>query len=88
MFSDTVKTQDFVLKSHVKKNIYILETYLELKTKYQNCTYTHIRTQPELKFQMIGWLVISVYLSSLPVADLSDAPPGRRLVVKRDSTRI
>ena len=34
-----------------------------------------------------GWLVISVYLSSLPVAHLSDAP-RRRLVVTGDSARI
>ena len=32
------------------------------------------------------WLVISVYLSSLPVAHLSDAP-RRRLVVTGDSAR-
>ena len=34
-----------------------------------------------------GWLVISVYLSSLRVAHLSDAP-RRRLVVTGDSARI
>ena len=33
------------------------------------------------------WLIISVYLSSLPVAHLSDAP-RRRLVVTRDSAKI
>ena len=33
------------------------------------------------------WLAISVYLSSLPVAHLSDAP-RRRLVVTGDSARI
>ena len=36
---------------------------------------------------MISGLVISVYLSSLPVAHLSDAP-RRRLVVTGDSARI
>ena len=35
----------------------------------------------------MNWLVISVYLSSLPVAHLSDAP-RRRLVVTGDSARI
>ena len=35
----------------------------------------------------VGWLVISLYLSSLPIAYLSDAP-RRRLVVTRDSARI
>ena len=34
-----------------------------------------------------AWLVIFVYLSSLPVAHLSDAP-RRRLVVTGDSARI
>ena len=34
-----------------------------------------------------GRLIISVYLSSLPVAHLSDAP-RRRLVVTGDSARI
>ena len=40
--------------------------------------------------QLLGkgvWLVIFVYLSSLPVAHLSDAP-RRRLVVTGDSERI
>ena len=36
---------------------------------------------------LVIWLVISVYLSSLPIAHLSDAP-RRRLVVKGDSARI
>ena len=36
---------------------------------------------------MNGLLIISVYLSSLPVAHLSDAP-RRRLVVTGDSARI
>ena len=37
--------------------------------------------------QHIPFLIISVYLSSLPVAHLSDAP-RRRLVVTGDSARI
>ena len=37
--------------------------------------------------QSVGWLVIFVYLSLQPVANLSDAP-GRRLVVTGDSSRI
>ena len=37
--------------------------------------------------ELICWLVICVYLSSLPVAHLSDAP-RRRLVVTGDSARI
>ena len=36
---------------------------------------------------MVGELVIFVYLSSLPVAHLSDAP-RRRLVVTGDSARV
>ena len=35
----------------------------------------------------LSFFIISVYLSSLPVAHLSDAP-RRRLVVTRDSARI
>ena len=35
----------------------------------------------------IGWLVIVIYLSSLPLARLSDSPE-RRLVVTGDSARI
>ena len=38
-------------------------------------------------FYVDSWLVISVYLSSLPVAHLS-ASPKRRLVVTGDSARI
>ena len=38
-------------------------------------------------FFLYGWLVISIYLSSLPVAHLSDAP-RRRLAVTGDSARI
>ena len=39
------------------------------------------------KWNDINWLIIFVYLSSLPVAHLSDAP-RRRLVVTGDSARI
>ena len=47
----------------------------------------------EMKFfncrplRLVGWLVNSVYLSSLPVAHLSDAP-RRRLLVTGDSARM
>ena len=44
------------------------------------------RSQQDRQFDQI-WLIISVYLSSLPVAHLSDAP-RRRLVVTGDSARI
>ena len=37
--------------------------------------------------QLVGWLVISVYLSSLPVAHMSDAP-RRQLVVTGNSARM
>ena len=37
--------------------------------------------------ELLCWLLISVYLSSLPVSHLSDAP-GRLLVVAGDSARI
>ena len=40
-----------------------------------------------LLFSSPVWLIISIYLSSLPVAHLSDAP-RRRLVVTGDSARI
>ena len=53
-------------------------------------TYVEIPWNLELKtFRMVGKfdLIIFVYLSSLPVAHLSDAP-RRRLVVSGDSARI
>ena len=44
-------------------------------------------TLPIVRLAQVMFLVISVYLSSLPVVQLSDAP-RKRLVVTEDSARI
>ena len=54
---------------------------------FNNGYMKHVHTRQRMPNYNKRGLIISVYLSSLPVAHLSDAP-RRRLVVTGDSARI
>ena len=60
---------------------------LNLSMKFQYCRFEQLTNQHDTAEGRLVILVIYVYLSSLPVTHLSDAP-RRRLVVTGDSARI
>ena len=64
-------------------NFCICNKILPLRTEF----YLHFYQHGNVNFIVVFGLVISVYLLSLPVAHLSDAP-RKRLVVTGDSARI
>ena len=93
-FSNSVFKR-LVLHTRKNKDLFVkrLSSGITKKEKINVCSIyaTIYFICAKLYVQMLGWnlawLIISVYLSSLPVAHLSDAP-RRRLVVTGDSARI